>query len=101
MVCIKCQPDLFPSGDAHNEGHMGVRFEGCPCYRYRVFLDEEDVSYLCPEAIPGNPGLVVLHVMGSDHGYCLDCGRGYESFTVSGDVRVVEVPVLLYRKDHL
>ena len=89
MTCVECQPEMFPFGDQQNEGHMALRFNLKEAFYCRVYLDGEEVTNSCTEAIPGNPGLAVLHTGGSDpRGYCEDCGRGWESIAVSGEVRI-------------
>ena len=49
---------MAPDEERVNEGHVAIRF-GDGMY-YRAWLDDVEVTNICNEAIPGNPGVVIL-----------------------------------------
>ena len=76
---------------------MAIRLDDLDILRhYSVWLNGEEVTQICDEAIGGNPGLAVLIMLSPDgKSYRCPCdvnlkvpNRGVLAYAVSGDVRI-------------
>lgn len=87
--CRRCAPDEFPQGGLQNEGHLAIRLNHAECVRAKAFLDGVEVTNDCNEAVPGDPGLVVLFDRGENTKYRIcDCSKGSAEHVERGQVTI-------------
>ena len=63
LFCRACHPEYFSTDltkPREKEGHIAVEFNDAGPHNTKVFLDSEDITSQCVEAMAGQDGFVVV-----------------------------------------